>query len=216
MIPASLRTGFGLHPDSKDEGQRETVVALVRIFSREACVIAGRCVLARGGRIVGADDIRAALMYCARTFFSHTDEAELFRLVNEEKVKMKDEEGLEGEEIEDEEGLEEEEIEEEEEEIEEEEEGLEGEEIEEEEEEIGEEEEGLEGETIGKEEGDSEEEKDKRRELGDEGKDRKDVLFEDLRLAKQVDAVVAVWHLWEPEDEVLALLKRAIDGIRCE
>jgi len=216
MIPASLRTGFGLHPDSKDEGQRETVVALVRIFSREACVIAGRCVLARGGRIVGADDIRAALMYCARTFFSHTDEAELFRLVNEEKVKMKDEEGLEGEEIEDEEGLEEEEIEEEEEEIEEEEEGLEGEEIEEEEEEIEEEEEGLEGETIGKEEGDSEEEKDKRRELGDEGKDRKDVLFEDLRLAKQVDAVVAVWHLWEPEDEVLALLKRAIDGIRCE
>ena len=41
-------------------------------------------------------------------------------------------------------------------------------------------------------------------------------MFEDLRLAKQVDAVVAVWHLWEPEDEVLALLKRAIDGIRCE
>jgi len=164
------------------------VVALVRIFSREACVIAGRCVRARGGRVVGANDIRAALMYCARTFFSHMDEAELFRLVDEEKVKMKEEEE------EEQEGLEEEEEEEE---------GLEG---EEEEEEEG----GLEGEG----EGESEEEEEG--EHGDEERERGNVLSEDVRLAKQVDAVVAVWHLWEPEDEVLALLKRAIDGIRCK
>ena len=34
----------------------------------------------------------------------------------------------------------------------------------------------------------------------------------DERLAHQIDIIVGVWELWQPEDPVHRLLKRAIDN----
>lgn len=80
----------------------DTVAALLRLFTKDSLVVAGRYASAHGRDEVTGDDMRAALMYCARTFFEKGD-AELQALVDEERQAMAEEgsdedDGEEGEE----------------------------------------------------------------------------------------------------------------------
>ena len=82
--------------DAEVEGI-ETTIALLRVFSKEACDVAGRCSLAEGRNEVNGRDMRNALMYCARMFFQKEDE-ELVRRINSELSEMREEESDEEEE----------------------------------------------------------------------------------------------------------------------
>lgn len=94
MVPSTLRTGFGdgNEGDAALEGTLRTVGALMRCFTKEACDVACRYVHGRGRNVVGADDMRRALMYVARTFFETADD-DLFRRVEEELHEDGNEEG---------------------------------------------------------------------------------------------------------------------------
>lgn len=165
----------------------DTVGGLMRAFATDACVIAGRYACAHRRRVVSGDDMRRALMYCARTFFEKYGDDELVERVQRE--------------IDDERGDEEE--------------GESGEDSGEEEEgesgeDSGEEEEGESGEGIGdEEEGES-------GESGEESCDESDPDAtpdeSDTQLAKHVDVIAQTWHLWEPDDPVHRLIKEAIDN----
>jgi hypothetical protein len=89
--PGALRTGLvGEVADDAARETTDTVLALMRVFMRDALVVAGRYTLARRRRRVGGRDMRAALMYCARTFFER-DDAALARAVADEARAMADE-----------------------------------------------------------------------------------------------------------------------------
>ena len=62
-------------------------------------------------------------------------------------------------------------------------------------------------------EGDEEEEEEEEEEAEEEGEEEgEEPCPEDVQLCKHVDAVVERWHLWNPEDPVYSMLKRAIDA----
>jgi Mg-chelatase subunit ChlI len=93
MLPTQLRTGLVGETETSELEQNavETTIALLRMFSREALLVAGRVVAARGERVVKEGDMRDALMYCARTFLQQTDERVLAARVQEEVQNMRDE-----------------------------------------------------------------------------------------------------------------------------
>jgi hypothetical protein len=89
----TLRAGLhGDAPPSKAEADTtDTVLALLRLFMKEAIVVSGRCAIARGRRCVSGADMRGALMYCARTFFER-DAADMERRLHDEAEAMRREE----------------------------------------------------------------------------------------------------------------------------
>ena len=96
-LPAMLRSGFDAHVEDADNGTVTTVIALLRVFALDASTIAGKYAEAHGRSVVTGNDMRSALMYCARTFFEQED-GTLATRVQEEVVRMNEEE--EGEESE--------------------------------------------------------------------------------------------------------------------
>jgi len=70
-----MRTGLleGETTPAMDDTSSQ-VYALMLAFSKEAVVVAGRCTCAEGRKVVKPEDMRDALMYCARTFFQKSDE----------------------------------------------------------------------------------------------------------------------------------------------
>ena len=138
---------------------QDQVIALLRVFMKDSIVVAGRYTRGQRRREVSGDDMRKALMYCARTFF---EQDELETKVDQERVEMDEEES-------------------------------------DEESEEGEEEEGEESE--GEEEGEESE--------GEE--ETEEAHARDVQLVKHVDTIAQHWHLWQPQDPVHQLIKRAID-----
>ena len=115
LPPTRLRTGFVAVDDDDDDDVTDTVFALMRLFMKDAIVVAGRYTLAHERREVTEGDMKNALKYCARTFFER-DDADLQTIVREEMTRMQEEDEEEEEEDEDEEDDEDEEEEDEEEE----------------------------------------------------------------------------------------------------
>ena len=92
MIPHQLRTGFGGEGlDQSAADREETIVALMRVFTKEACEVAAVCAQETGRRNIGAEDIRRALMFVSRTFFQTKSDEELHAVVTEERAAMQDE-----------------------------------------------------------------------------------------------------------------------------
>lgn len=92
MIPHQLRTGFGGEGlDQSAADREETIVALMRVFTKEACEVAAVCAQETGRRNIGAEDIRRALMFVSRTFFQTKSDEELHAVVTEERAVMQDE-----------------------------------------------------------------------------------------------------------------------------
>ena len=92
LVPPHLRTGLvGEHAGAplKDA---EIAIGLLRVFSKEACDVAGKYVHGHGRSVVRAGDMRAALMYCARTFFTNTEEEDLRSRLRCEMEEMGEEE----------------------------------------------------------------------------------------------------------------------------
>ena len=161
----------------------DTVGGLMRAFATDACVIAGRYACAHRRRVVSGDDMRRALMYCARTFFEKYGDNELIERVQRE--------------IDDESGDEEE--------------GESGEGGEDSgEEEEGESGEGIGDED--EEEGESGESGESGEESCDESDPDATPDESDTQLARHVDVIAQTWHLWEPDDPVHRLIKEAIDN----
>ena len=160
MIPASIRTGLVGEVEESTE-HTDMVIALMRVFMKDAVVVAGRYTCAQGRNSVSAADMQRALKYCARTFFQR-DENDLADVVRREQEEMQNEDTDEETESTDE----------------------------------------SEGESEGEGEGES------------EGGETYAGVPEssDVQLARNVDVVVQHWDLWNPEDPVHALIKRAIDN----
>ena len=85
-----MRTGLvGEVASSREERELvDSVAALMRVFVRDAVEVAGRYTVGHARREVTADDMRRALMYCARTFFEHDD---VEARVRRERREMEDE-----------------------------------------------------------------------------------------------------------------------------
>jgi Mg-chelatase subunit ChlI len=77
----------------------------------------------------------------------------------------------------------------------------------------GEEESEEESEEEGEEEGEEEEESE---EEGEEGDQEGGEEGKDASLVKHVDTIVSAWSLWQPEDPIHSMLKRAIDATPVE
>ena len=90
MESVPLRSGFG-YAGGGDDPSLATVAALLRSFSKEAIRVSGDYAIGNGRRSVGAEDMKRALKYCARTFFEKSDD-ELARRVEAEMEEMKEEE----------------------------------------------------------------------------------------------------------------------------
>ena len=92
-----MRTGLmGEVEASAEERQMlDQVLALLRVFMKDAIVVAGRYTQGHKRREVTGDDMRKALMYCARTFFEQDG---LEGKVESERVEMEEEEEESGEE----------------------------------------------------------------------------------------------------------------------
>tara|TARA_B100001540_G_scaffold226642_1_gene200876 strand:+ start:1402 stop:1938 length:537 start_codon:yes stop_codon:yes gene_type:complete len=115
MVPERIQTGIvATTYTPHDEDYLERVVALLRIFSKEACEIAGRCAEEQTRDEIDGKMMKHSLMYVARTFFQK-DDTHLKELVDSEMRDMRaeEEEGAD-EEGEEEDGEEEQEEEEEE------------------------------------------------------------------------------------------------------
>ena len=107
MIP-QMRTGLiGEVDDTANVEHLETVAATLRIFMKDAIRVAGRYAIACERQEVCGNDMKMALMYCARTFFQRSDQ-ELSADVRDERKLMDEESEEESEEGEEEEGEEEE------------------------------------------------------------------------------------------------------------
>lgn len=168
-VPA-MRSGLLDEAGTSDESSLITVAALLRTFSKEACDVAARYTRAKGRKLITGRDMRYALMYCARTFFS-MEQSDLETRVQEEVLAMQEESTDDEEVSTDEEG----------------------------EDEGGEEEEEVEATSPAP-------------PNDEEGGHYTGTVDEaDRKHAARVDKVVEVWHLWNPDDPVHKLLKRAID-----
>ena len=89
MVPTTLRTG--LVGEEVDDGAAETtVIALMRVFMKDAILVAGRCTCAQGRRTLTGEDMQRALKYCARTFFER-DEQDLSEVLERERREMDEE-----------------------------------------------------------------------------------------------------------------------------
>ena len=102
MDQVRARSGQVGEVEASEAEQRtgETVLALLRLFSKEATRTACEYATGQGRRVVGGADMRRALMYQARTFFEQGDAA-LYGRVADEEAEMRreeDEEDEEGEE----------------------------------------------------------------------------------------------------------------------
>ena len=106
MIPSTIRTGFVGEVEENTE-HVETVIALMRVFMKEAILVAGRYTCAQERNSVTAEDMQRALKYCARTFFQRDDNdlAEVVRC--EQEAMLEEETDEEGESEEEEESEEE-------------------------------------------------------------------------------------------------------------
>ena len=82
-----MQTGFGLHDDGAGH-ETEVVIALMRVFTKEACEIAAICAAERGTRHIDGENMRRALMYVSRTFFQNKSDEELNDIVQAELVQM--------------------------------------------------------------------------------------------------------------------------------
>lgn len=108
-IPGLLRSGIGGQDASAvDDTTLTTVAGLLRAFSKEACVVAGHYTQGKGRRKVTGYDMKCALMYCARTYFSKDDKDLSDRLQTEIEAMREEDEEESGEEEEDDESGEEE------------------------------------------------------------------------------------------------------------
>ena len=108
MIP-HMRTGL-LESDGvgeREESQVETVLALLRVFAKDAMTTAGRYAISCGRSEVTGDDMKRSLMFSARTFFEKSD-VDLNAAIDSERAAMEEEEEEEDEDEEDEEEDEEE------------------------------------------------------------------------------------------------------------
>jgi cobalamin biosynthesis protein CobT len=188
-----MRTGLVGEVAADAREPTDTVLALMRAFMRDALVVAGRCALARRRRRVRGRDMRAALMYSARTFFER-DDAALGRAVAEEARAMADEDGEEdssaGEDGEEDSSA-----------------GEDG------EEDSSAGEDGDEDSSAG-EDGEEDSSAGEDGEDGEEptvGEDGEEPTAADRALAAHVERIVETWPLWAPTDPVHALIKRAID-----
>ena len=104
-----MRTGLlgEVETSEAEEATTDTVVALMRVFMKDAIVVAGRYTLGQGRTTVRGEDMRGALMYCARTFFQDPD---MYQKIADEQAEMDEEESSEeGEDEEEEEEREDEE-----------------------------------------------------------------------------------------------------------
>lgn len=72
------------------EADTNTMIALMRVFMRDAIVVAGRYTCAQGRSSVSGVDMQCALKYCARTFFDR-DDSDLMDVVRREQEEMRDE-----------------------------------------------------------------------------------------------------------------------------
>lgn len=89
MIPSTIRTGLvGDVEESTDD--TNTVIALMRVFMKDAIVVAGRYTCAQGRNSVSGADMQCALKYCARTFFQR-DDNDLADVVRREQEEMQNE-----------------------------------------------------------------------------------------------------------------------------
>ena len=95
-LPSQLRTGLLDEGDERVDDTLETFAALMRVFAKDALVVAGKITAADGRREVRAVDMKHAMMYCARTFFEQQD-GDLRARVEQEIEKMQDEESGDGE-----------------------------------------------------------------------------------------------------------------------
>jgi Mg-chelatase subunit ChlI len=152
-----MRTGLVGEVDASEPEQTTTdmVVALMRVFMKDAIVVAGRYTLGHGRTTVRGEDMRGALMYCARTFFEDPD---MYQKIAAEQVEMDEED------------------------------------------------ESDEDDESGEEEESGEDDESEEQEFKGDATDPRDV-----QLVKHVDAIVATWNKWVPEDPVHLLIKRAID-----
>jgi histone H3/H4 len=107
-IPGLLRTGIvGEDASAVDDTTLTTVAGLLRAFSKEACVVAGHYTQGKGRRNVTGHDMKCALMYCARTYFSNDVKDLSDRLQTEIEAMREEDEEESGEEEDDESGEEE-------------------------------------------------------------------------------------------------------------
>lgn len=101
MIPSTIRTGLVGEVEESTE-HTNTVIALMRVFMKDAIVVAGRYTCAQSRNRVSGADMQRALKYCARTFFQRND-ADLADIVRREQEEMQnestDEEESDGEEM---------------------------------------------------------------------------------------------------------------------
>lgn len=200
MPTPTMRTGLvgDIEASDAERDVVDTVGGLMRAFATDACVVAGRYACAHRRRVVSGDDMRRALMYCARTFFETYGDNELIERVQREidDESGDEEEGESGESGESGEDSGEEE------------EGESGEGGED----SGEEEGGESGEGIGDEDEDEEESGESGEESCDESDPDATPDESDTQLARHVDVIAQTWHLWEPDDPVHRLIKEAIDN----
>lgn len=109
MIPSTIRTGLAGKVEEGTE-HTDTVVALLRVFMKDAIVVAGRYTCAQGRNSVSGADMQRALKYCARTFFQRGDD-DLADVVRREQEEMQNESTDEEEEGEDDDDATDEEVE---------------------------------------------------------------------------------------------------------
>lgn len=109
MIPSTIRTGLVGEVREGTE-HTDTVIALMRVFMKDAIVVAGRYTCAQGRNSVSGTDMQRALKYCARTFFQR-DDADLADVVRREHEEMQNESTDEDEESTDDEEATDEEVE---------------------------------------------------------------------------------------------------------
>lgn len=87
-----MRTGLvgDVAPSDAENDATNEVLALMRVFMKDALTVSGRYAVGCGRTSVTGDDMRRALMYCARTFFERSD-AQLAHEVQCERVEMDEE-----------------------------------------------------------------------------------------------------------------------------
>jgi hypothetical protein len=109
MIPFTIRTGIVGEVEESTE-HTNTVIALMRVFMKDAIVVAGRYTCAQGRNSVSGEDMQHALKYCARTFFQR-DDNDLADVVGREQEEMRNETTSDEEESTDDEGIADEDVE---------------------------------------------------------------------------------------------------------
>ena len=91
MIPSTIRTGLVGEVEEENTQHVDTVIALMRVFMKDAILVAGRYTCAHERNSVTGEDMQRALKYCARTFFQR-DDNDLTEVVQREQEAMLEEE----------------------------------------------------------------------------------------------------------------------------